>query len=145
MIGVIVGPPVGPRLHETVVESTVPFFHCDPLGVVWHGRYLEYLDVARTAMLAPLGLDGEELVATGHRMFITDVRCRHVSPLRYRDRVRTTAWLREWEQRLYVAYDVHNLTAGRQAARAHTVLVVTDAQGALLFDVPAVLRARLGA
>jgi len=131
------------RVHETVVELTVPFHDVDPLGVVWHGHYLKYLELARTALLQPLGLDGDELVATGHRMFISDVRCRHVSPLRYRDRVRVTAWLREWEQRIYVAYDVHNLASARQAARAHTVLVVTDAEGKLLFEVPELLRARI--
>lgn len=133
-----------PRLHETSIEFDVPFFDCDPLGVVWHGHYYKYLELARMAMLAPLGLDGAELVAAGHRMFVSDSRCRHIHPLHYRDRARVTAWLREWEHRLYLVYAVANLTTGRQAARAHTVLVVTDAEGRLLFDVPAVLRARLG-
>lgn len=133
-----------PRLHETTIELDVPFFDCDPLGVVWHGHYFKYFDMARTAMLAPLGLDGPELVATGHRMFITDSRCRHVQPLRYRDRVRVRAWIREWEIRLYVAYEVTNLTTARSAARAHTVLVITDDAGKLLYEMPQVLRARLG-
>ncbi len=132
------------RFHETSVELDVPFHDCDPLAVVWHGHYFKYFEIARTAMLAPLGLDGAELVASGHRMYITDTRCRHVNALRYRDRARITAWLREWNQRLYVAYHVDNLTTGKQAARAHTILVVTDAQSRLLFEIPAVLRKRLG-
>jgi acyl-CoA thioester hydrolase len=135
---------VTPRLHETSIELVVPFHDCDPLGVVWHGHYFKYLELARTAMLGPLGLEGPELVDSGHLMYVSDVRCRHVNALRWRDRVKVTAWLREWEQRLYVAYDVANLTSGKQAARAHTVLVVTDTQGTLLFEVPRVLRDRLG-
>ncbi len=131
------------RAHETKVELVVPFHDVDPLGIVWHGHYLKYLEVARTALLEPLGLDGDELVATGFRFYMADVRCRHVSPLRYRDRVRVTAWLREWEQRIWVSYDVHNVGTDRQAARAHTVLVVVDAAGVLQFDVPEVLRGRL--
>lgn len=131
------------RAHETAVELTVPFHDCDPLGVVWHGHYYKYLEIARTELLQPLGLDGQELVDSGHRMYVTDARCRYLSPLRYRDRVRVTAWLREWEQRIYVAYEVMNLTAARRAARAHTVLVVTDAAGTLLFEVPEALRARV--
>ena len=131
------------RVHETSVELSVPFHHVDALGVVWHGRYLEYLELARTALLSALELDGDELLATGYRFFVADVRCRHVSPLRYRDRVRVTAWLREWDQRIWVSYDVHNLATDRQAARAHTVLVVTDAEGNLQFEVPALLRARV--
>jgi len=141
---VLASRPVVPRLHETSLELDVPFFDCDPLGVVWHGHYFKYLDVARTKMLAPLGLDGQELLDSGHRMFVSDSRCRHVNALRYRDRARVTAWLREWEQRLYIAYVVDNLTTGKQAARAHIVLVVTDADGRLLFDVPEILRVRLG-
>lgn len=131
------------RPHETSVELSVPFHHVDALGVVWHGRYLEYLELARCALLGALALDGEELVATGYRFFVSDVRCRHVGPLRYRDRVRVTAWLREWEQRIWVSYEVYNLTATRTAARAHTVLVVTDDAGKLQFEVPEVLRARI--
>jgi acyl-CoA thioester hydrolase len=131
------------RAHETSVELGVPFHHCDPLGVVWHGRYFEYLEHARTALLERLALDGAELVATGYRFWVADARCRHVSPLRYRDRVRVTAWLREWQQRIWVSYDVHDLTTSRQAARAHTVLVVTDADGNLQFEVPEVIRARI--
>lgn len=122
----------------------MPFFDCDPLGVVWHGHYFKYLELARSAMLGPLGLEGPELVDSGHLMYVSDSRCRHVSALRWRDRVKVTAWLREWEQRLYVAYDVANLTRGKQAARAHTILVITDLHGKLQWDVPAVLRERLG-
>lgn len=141
----MVAGPVPTRVHETSIELGVPFHDVDALGVVWHGHYLKYLELARTALLTALELDGEELVATGHRFFVGDVRCRHVSPLRYRDRVRVTAWLREWEQRIWVAYDVHNLSTARQAARAHTVLVVTDDAGKLLFEVPELLRARIEA
>ena len=43
------------RLHETSIELDVPFFDCDPLGVVWHGHYFKYLELARSAMLGPLG------------------------------------------------------------------------------------------
>jgi hypothetical protein len=43
-----------------------------------------------------------------------------------------------------VAYEVTNLTTARSAARAHTVLVITDDAGKLQYEMPQVLRARLG-
>ncbi len=140
----IVSCPLTTRPHETAYELAVPFHDCDPLGVVWHGHYYKYLEHARCAMLAPLGLDGDELLATGHKMFIVDARCRYTGALRYRDRVRVIAWLKEWEHRFWVSYEVENLTRERRAARAHTVLAVTDLAGNLLLDVPEVLRARVG-
>jgi acyl-CoA thioester hydrolase len=133
------------RPHETKVELAVPFHDCDPLGVVWHGHYYKYLELARAAMLVPLGLDGEELLATGHKMFVVDTRCRYTNALHYRDRVRVVAWLKEWEHRFWISYEVENLTRECRAARAHTVLAVTDLDGRLLLDVPPVLLSRVGA
>ncbi|HET6583571.1 MAG TPA: acyl-CoA thioesterase [Nannocystaceae bacterium] len=132
-----------PRLHETTVELTVPFHDVDPLGVVWHGHYYKYLEHARSAMLVPLGLDGEELLATGHKMFVVDTRCRYTGALHYRDHVRVVAWLKEWEHRFWISYEVANVTRECRSARAHTVLAVTDLEGRLLFDVPPVLLDRV--
>ena len=51
---------------------------------------------------------------------------------------------KEWEHRFWISYEVENLTRECRAARAHTVLAVTDLDGRLLLDVPEVLRARVG-
>jgi len=37
--------------HAVSVELEIPFHDCDPLFVVWHGRYLEYMEVGRQALL----------------------------------------------------------------------------------------------
>ncbi len=34
---------------KATVHITVPFHHCDPMGIVWHGRYLEYFEIERFA------------------------------------------------------------------------------------------------
>jgi acyl-CoA thioester hydrolase len=133
----------GCKLHPTSVELEVPFHDVDPLGVVWHGNYYKYLEVARTKMLTPLGLDGEELLETGHRFYVIESRCRHVFPLFYRDRFRVDAWIREYENRLFVSFEVHNLTKVRRSARAHTIMAVTDAQGNLMLEMPGVLVSRI--
>jgi acyl-CoA thioester hydrolase len=131
------------KLHLTSVELEVPFHDCDPLGVVWHGHYLKYLEIARTKMLSPIGLDGEELLATGHRFYVIESRCRHTFPLFYRDRLRVDAWIREYENRLFASFEVHNLTRERRSARAHTIMAVTDAEGNLLLEMPRVLVSRI--
>ena len=43
-----------PRALERTTRFDVPFHHCDPLNVVWHGRYLEYFEVARQKLLEQL-------------------------------------------------------------------------------------------
>ncbi|RMG94552.1 MAG: acyl-CoA thioesterase [Deltaproteobacteria bacterium] len=131
------------RLHPTSVRLTVPFHDCDPLGVVWHGHYFKYLELARTEILAPRGLDGAELLATGHRLYVVDARCRYAAPLRYRDAVRVDAWVTEIDPRITLRYEIHNETTGERSARASTSLAITDADGRLLLATPPILLDRI--
>jgi acyl-CoA thioester hydrolase len=131
------------RLHETSVELNVPFHDCDPLGVVWHGHYYKYMELARCEMLTPLGLDGDELVASGHLMYVIESKCRYAQALKYRDRVRVTAWIKDWDNRIMIVFEIHNLTAGVRAARGHTALATTDLDGKLLLETPRALLDRL--
>jgi len=132
-----------PRLHETAVELEVPLYHVDALGIVWHGRYYEYLELARIQLLRGLRLDGRDLVELGFGMLLIESHCRHSAPLRYGDRIRVAAWLRDVKHRIHVDYEITNLTRGERAARAHTILVTTDARGRLLLRTPAAILARI--
>ena len=129
--------------HAVSVDLQVSFNHCDPLFVVWHGRYFEYLEVARLELFRSFDLDIPVFRALDLRMYITDLRCRYMAPLTYGDQVRVTAWLKDQGPLLRVVYDVKNLTSGRRAARAYTCLATTDAEGNLLTEVPDAIQQRL--
>ncbi len=99
------------RLRETSVELEVPFHDVDATLVVWHGHYYKYLEVARTALLRSCGLDeGDGLIGGQYGFFVVESKCRYISPLKYGDRVRVNAWVRETERRLFISYDVTNIT-----------------------------------
>lgn len=132
-----------PEQARASVEVTVPFHDCDPLFVVWHGRYFQYFEKARTALLQAHRLDIPDVRALGYRMYVTDARCRYTFPLGYGEVARVTAWFTETTPLIRVAYDVHNVTKGRRAARAYTVLATTDAHGQLLERTPDDVMARL--
>jgi acyl-CoA thioester hydrolase len=131
------------RLRETSVELEVPFFDVDALGVVWHGHYLKYLDHARAALLRSCGLDVRDMAELRYRFFVIDTRCRHSYPLFYADRMRVTAWVRDHRRRIFIAYEVRNLTRERRSARAHTVLATTDPDHRLLLETPDEIQRRL--
>lgn len=131
----------GPARRASV-ELEVPFHDVDSLGIVWHGHYHKYFELARTVLMRGLNLDVGAFRHLGYGLVIVETRCRYVSPLRYGDRVRSTAWLAEVDQTIVVAHDVHNLTAAKRAARGRSVLVPTDSQGKLL-PIPDLLREML--
>jgi acyl-CoA thioester hydrolase len=133
-----------PRLLETSVELEVPFHDVDMMGVVWHGHYLKYVEAARTALLSSCGLDAGDLIGPRYLFYIIESRCRYAYPLRYRDRMRVTAWVRDTQHRIFIAYEITNLTQKRRSARAHTILATTDPEQNLLLETPHEIRKRLG-
>lgn len=135
-----------PKLGTPVrVRIKVPFHDCDPLFVVWHGRYFQYLEVARSALFARHKVDVEDVRALNYRMYVTDVHCRYMHPLSYNDDVEITARFTALTPLFRIAYDVRNLTAQRRSARAVTVLATTDANGKLFPETPHALLSRVRA
>jgi acyl-CoA thioester hydrolase len=131
------------RLHETSIELDVPFHDVDMMGVVWHGHYFKYLEAARTKLLVSCGLDAGDLIGRRFLFLVIESHCRHAFPLRYRDRVRVSAWIRDFQHRIHIAYEVRNETEGRRSARARTILATTDMERNLLLETPCEIRRRI--
>ena len=125
-----------PRLHETHIEHEVPFHDVDITRRVWHGHYYKYLELARTALFRACGLEDDALIPKRFMLYVVETRCRYTFPLRYGERMRVSAWFREVERRLSVAYEITNLSQGRRAARALTVLATVSLEGRLLMETP---------
>lgn len=47
------------------VRLSVPFFDLDSAGVVWHGRYFRYFELARARLLDDIGYGYGEMAASG--------------------------------------------------------------------------------
>jgi acyl-CoA thioester hydrolase len=131
------------RLRETRVELEVPFHDVDLLGVVWHGHYYKYFEAARTQLLRGCGLDKGDLIGPRYGLFVIESHCRHAFPLRYAERMRVTAWVKDVSHRIAIAYEITNLTQARRAARGHTHLATTDLQRNLLLETPDEIQRRL--
>ena len=123
---------MNPSREKTVHRQTVPFHDCDPLGIVWHGNYYKYLEIARERLFGELGLTIPFFQQHGLHLVVIESRCRHAFPLRTGEELEARAWLKDVEQRLHVAYEVRNLTHDRRAARAWTTLVAMRGENMLM-------------
>jgi len=132
------------RLRETSVEIEVPFHDIDGLGIVWHGHYYKYFEVARTRLLRSVGLDAGDVIGPRFRFLVVESHCRHAAPLRYGDLVRVSAWFADVRHRIRIVYEAINLATGRRAARGHTILATTDLEGRLLLETPRGIVERIG-
>ena len=127
------------------IEMEVPFHHVDALQIVWHGHYYKYLELARTQLLRCRKLDADDLIGLGMGLVMIESSCRYASPLFYADRFRVSAWFRDVKHRVFIAYEVTNLTRDRRAARAHTIFAATDHEGRMLLRTPPAILERLDA
>ncbi len=66
-------------------EIRVRFTECDPLGIVWHGNYIQYFEDGREAFGREYGISYLEQKAQGFTSPIVKSSCEHKLPLRYGD------------------------------------------------------------
>jgi acyl-CoA thioester hydrolase len=125
------------------VEMEVQFFDVDPMQIVWHGNYYKYVEIARNELMRNKGIDPWEIAKSGYLFVVIESKCRHTYPLRYRDRFRVTAWIKDLDYRLNIGFEITNLSENRRAARGHTILATLDAQGNLLLGTPDAILERL--
>jgi acyl-CoA thioester hydrolase len=119
----------------TVLE--IPFHDVDAMGVAWHGHYVKYLEIARTAMLRQLGLDFQQMQAWGVLWPVVVCNMKFIRPLRYGQKVRISAELLEYQARLRVRYLLTDPETGQRVHKAETIqLAVTAGTGELLFQCP---------
>ena len=133
----------GPNFSAEI-ELDVPFHDLDPMGVVWHGRYAKYLELARCALLATFDYDYPAMRESGYAWPVVELNVKYVRPLRYGQKFRVRADLLEWENRIKIGYLVVDAATGERLTRAVTVQVAIEvATGEMQFVSPAVLIDRL--
>lgn len=122
--------PECPPVSEVIVR--VNYSETDQMGVVYHARYLVWLDIARTEHLRRSGMSYRELEASGLRLAVSDVAIRYRQPARYDDPVRIRCWVRQVASRkVEFGYAVEHAEDSRLLATATTSLLTLDSGMAL--------------
>ena len=112
----------------TTVRRRVDYSETDQMGVVYHARYIVWLDVARTEHLRTSGTSYRELAALGLRLAVSDLAIRYRRAARYDDHIRIRVWVREVASRkVTFGYAVENDETGELLATATTSLLVLNA------------------
>src|SRR5215210_2403658 len=115
----------GPAVTETLVR--VNYSETDQMGVVYHARYLVWLDIARTEHLRRSGASYRDLETAGLRLVVSDVALRYRQPASFDDLVRVRCWVRSIASRRVVfGYAVDHAEDGRLLATALVSLLSLD-------------------
>lgn len=131
------------RSAEVVIE--IPFHDVDLAGIVWHGHYAKYFEIARCALLASFDYNYDQMMASGYGWPVIDLRIRYVKPAMFTNKIRVRATLLEWEHRLRIAYLVTDDSSGQRLTKGESVQVAVEiATREMCLQSPDVLFDRLG-
>ena len=134
-----------PANWSAEIELQVQFYDLDPMEVVWHGRYAQYLEVARCALFEQIAYNYPQMKDSGYAWPIVDLHLRYAAPAVFMQRLKVRATVVEWENRLKIEYLVSDAESGRRLTRATTVQVAVDmSTQEMCFVSPPILLKKLG-
>ena len=113
--------PVIPRVSEITVR--VNYSETDQMGVVYHARYVVWLDMARTEHLRAAGMSYKDVEAMGVRLAVGELNLRYRQAARYDDLVRIRCWVKDLgSRRILFGYAVEHADTGELLATATTAM-----------------------
>lgn len=107
-------------------EITVNFFDADPLGIVWHGNYFKYFEIARESFGKRYGISYLNIMEKGLAVPIVQTSTQHKRPLRYGDKaIVEVTFVNNPAAKLIFDYKITN-GANELVCEGKTVQVFTD-------------------
>lgn len=133
-----------PRFTAEVALS-VPFHDVDMMGVVWHGNYFRYFEIAREALLNQFNYGYRQMKDSGYLWPVVDTRVKYRDVLTFEQHFRVRARLEEFENRLKIAYEIVDAASGKRTTTGYTIQVAVDENSReMCFVSPAILFERMG-
>ncbi|MUP47014.1 acyl-CoA thioesterase [Gramella sp. BOM4] len=113
------------KSHETFVK--VRYAETDQMGVVHHGSYPEYLEIARIDWLDELGISYKKMEQEGIMLPVFELNLKYHKPVTFHENIRVVTHLREMPNvKIIFDYEVFN-EQGDLVTSASSVLVFMDA------------------
>lgn len=127
------------------VELTIPFHGVDMMGVVWHGNYFRYFEIAREALLNQFDYGYRQMQASGYVWPVVDTRVKYRDVLTFEQRIRVRAQLEEYENSLRIAYQIFDVLTAKRTTTGYTIQVAVEEKSReMCFVSPDILFERMG-
>ncbi|ABM01589.1 thioesterase family protein [Shewanella amazonensis] len=131
-------------LLHAETEIIIPFHDVDPMQITWHGNYLRYFEIVRCELLDKLDYNYRQMQESGFAWPIVDVQIKYVRSSTFGQKIRVSADLVEWENRLKINYQVRDAESGERLTKGYTIQAAVDmSNNELCFVTPEVFQAKI--
>ena len=136
----------GPYHIFVEAETTVEFYDCDPMNVVFHGNYLNYFEIGRRTLMEKIGYTYDDMAESGYSFPVIEVSAKYLGSLRFKDRAIIKTVLLEYENRLKMEFAIRNAATGQITTRGFSTKMAVDMRaGESCFVCPPVLTEKIEA
>lgn len=114
------------KSHETFVK--VRYAETDQMGVVHHGNYPQYLEIARIDWLESLGVSYKSMEEEGIMLPVFELNLKYHKPITFNENLKIETRLRETPNvKIIFDYTIFN-EKGEKVTSATSILVFMDAK-----------------
>lgn len=116
-------------MHTTTVSIRVRYGETDQMGIVYHGNYPAYLEVARIEFFREIGMPYKDIEAQGVMLPVIDLNIKYLRPAKYDELLVIHVKLNEIPSgpRLVFDYEIYGEN-NKLLTTASTTLVFVDSQ-----------------
>lgn len=111
---------------QAYIVISVPFFDTDPMGIVWHGNYVKYLELARCELLSQLDYDYMKMKESGYAWPVVKLEIKYIKPISFNQEIKVLAKLFEYENGLGIKYRITDLHSEMLLTKAETMQFAVD-------------------
>jgi acyl-CoA thioester hydrolase len=99
------------------IEINPRYAETDQMGVIYHGNYFTYFEVARTNLFDALGYSYRKLEDEGIILPVTEVQCRYKKPIKYGEKIIVSAEVSKVQRiKITFEYKIHRESDGELLA-----------------------------
>ena len=116
-------------MYSFTTQIRVHYALTDQMGVVYHGHYAQFFEIARGEAVRDLGFTYKELEAMGIIMPVVDLHTRYLRPVQYDELINVTVSLKEMPLHHKILFhgEIHN-NSGELCAMGTVTLYFMEAK-----------------
>ncbi|MDN4074036.1 acyl-CoA thioesterase [Fictibacillus terranigra] len=82
-------------MYIATAEIQLTYADTDMMGIIYHGNYVKFLELGRSALIAEAGFDYLEMEQLGYYAPVYNLEITYKKPIRFGERVFVKTWIEE--------------------------------------------------
>ncbi|MBR3902613.1 MAG: acyl-CoA thioesterase [Akkermansia sp.] len=111
---------------KVTVYHQVSFYELDPMGVVWHGNYVNFFEKARAALIHKMGLSYQTMADMGHVWPVVKLRCKYMKSAVLNQKLSITAELKDYVNSLTIAFTIRDAETQEIITKGETMQMAVE-------------------